>query len=649
MERATTLQEHLEEYLKREGLYGAISEYRRRLLFTLPIAFIWLAGLWILTTYFLLRHRGFSGLIMAIIGPAILLASTLLILAVFFVVRQFRSGRKLADADAGVVGGVFLFGFPVLMAAVLGLYLRSWIVTVWYVVLSAIGLASILLLQQQAYRVHLLIELARSMFRVLWRSVTLLVVLVPLLLVVVLLSVFSQELWEALASLSLSRLAGSAFLLTLPAFLFVLASLEQEAMAIVGKFPDDEERIVENAKSTPFIKNKLDSGLISEEEWARLGSELRWRDKTKLAENLLPMLQNRVKRWLALLLGLTSVALITTFFAYFYILFSVLLKPSLIAAWVNMQLETLVISLSFFGYSWEVGLPTTAFPIAKVSLMLAIFVAVMSSVYALTDDSFKMRFTEWLNQKAASWLAVSSIYQSVTSPNYQIWEYVVSDKRKGIANVSIIVPRGLSEEEVEEACEHMESRLQEYGNFVLITAFEQNVERPVYRYGMPGNRWRLLHNKNKGIRIFERIPLNADELRYQHFLGMDCLQKEVEIPDDWFGNTPQGIAVAKAVWEADAGHEWALHPYAFEGTVLSLEIHLTKRMAKSDQYRQYIRKLLTLTRQKIPDAKNIWIYLYFRDTIDTLAHLNWSEQLSYVEYKDKVNDESRIEKLDDWG
>lgn len=305
--------------------------------------------------------------------------------------------------------------------------------------------------------------------------------------------------------------------------------------------------------------------------------------------------------------------------------------------------------LSCLGYSWEIGLRTTVVPIAKVSLLLAIFVVMMSSVYALTDDSFKKMFTEWLNQKAASWLAIGSIYQGAASPNYQIWEYVVRDKQKGIANVSIIVPQGLSEEEVEKACEHVESRLQEYRHLVLITAFEQNLERPIYRRGMPGNRWQLLHNKTKGIRIFEPISLILDELRYQYFLGMDSLQEEVEIPDGWFGNTPQGIAVAKAVWEADVGHEWVLHPYVFEtDTVLSLEIHLTKRMAKSGQYRQYMRELLTLTRQKVPDAQNIWIDLCFRDTIDTLARLNLSKQLSYVEYKDEIDGKSRIEKPDDW-
>lgn len=273
----------------------------------------------------------------------------------------------------------------------------------------------------------------------------------------------------------------------------------------------------------------------------------------------------------------------------------------------------------------------------------------MSTVYSLTDASYKVMFTEWLSQKAASWLAVSSIYQSVVSPNYQIWEYVVRDKQKGIANVSIIVPQGLSEEEVEKACEHMESRLQGYRNLVLITAFEQNRERPVYSWGMPGNRWQLLHNKTRRIRTFEPNPLILDELRYQHFLGMDSLQERMEIPDDWFGNTLHGIVLGRAVWDADVEHELVLHPYVFEsGAILSLETHLMKRLAKSGQYRQYIRELLTLTRQKIPDAHSIWIELYFRDTINTLARLNWSKQLSYVEYRDEIDARSRIEKPDDW-
>jgi len=648
VERSPTLQEYLEKYLKREGLYNVISEYRRSSLFTLPIAFIWLAGLWILAIYFLLRYRGFGGLMMAIFGPVVLLAGTLLMLVIFFAVRQFRLGKKLAYTEAGMIGTVLILGFPVLMAIVLGFYLSSLSVTVWYIVLSVAGMMFVLFLQRQTYKIHLLIELVRLTLKVLWRSVTLLPVLAPLLLVVVLLSVFSQELWEFLGSLSLARFIVSVFLIAFPAFLYVLASFKQEAMQIVGELPE-EERIVENAQNTIFIKNKLDSGLISEEEWARLRSELEWRDKSRLAENLMPILQNRVRLWLALLLGLTNIALITSFFVYFCILLGVLVKHSLIAAWVDMQLGTLKVPLSCFGYSLEVSLPTTVVPIVKVSLLLAIFVAVMFSVYAFTEDSFKRAFTERLKQKAASWLAVSSVYQGITSPNYQIWEYVVRDKQKGIANVSIVVPQGLHKEVVEKACEHMESRLQEYRNLVLVTAFEQNIKKPIYRRGMPGNRWRLLHNKTKDIRIFETISLILDELRYQHFLGMDSLQEEEKIPDGWFGNTPQGRILAKAVWETDVDHEWVLHPYTFEcDNFLSLEVHLMKKMARSDQYRQYIRELLTIARKSTSPPLTIDIDLYFRDTVDSLAMVFWSTDLPYVEYRDETGAETSTDSRQKW-
>lgn len=140
-----------------------------------------------------------------------------------------------------------------------------------------------------------------------------------------------------------------------------------------------------------------------------------------------------------------------------------------------------------------------------------------------------------------------------------------------------------------------------------------------------------------------------DELRYQHFLGRDSLDEGVEIPAEWFGNTPGAKALGKAIWEADADHEWVLHPYVFESdTILSLEICLTKRKAESGQYREYVRELLTLARQMAPDAQNVWIEVCFRDTLDTLARLNWSSQLPYVEYKDEVNGQNKFEKPDAW-
>jgi len=648
-----TLQDYFEDYLKSEGLSNVIPEYRRPSLFSLPsssIVLVWLAGLWLLEIYIVLQRRGLGGLLIAILGPAVLFLGALLVISVAFASRQLRGDKAFGSKDPRLVGGIMLFGFPLLVAVLVGFYLMSWEAAGRYVGFAILVIVFLVILQAQAYRTHLLIELARSAFRVLGQSITLLFVLVPLLLVIVGLSIFSQGLWQAVGNLTVLQFVGSTFLITLPAILLMLVSLKKMTMEIVGSFPG-LEKIIENVENIPFLKSKIEKGLVSNEEWMKVRDELSWRDKSKLAEGLLPALQARAKRWLAMLLGLTSFILVIVFFLYFCALFNMLLPPSLVATWVGIQVKAISVQLPLFGHRWEMPLLSTVIPIAKGSLFLSVFLSVLSIVYTFTDAPSQERATEWLRTKVASWLAASSVYQSIMSPNYQIWEYVVHDKRRGVANVFIVVPKGISEEEAKKACEHMESCLDEFRSFVMITAYEQNVERPIYRYDIPGNRWRLLHNKNTKVRTFDAFPLSLDELRYQHFLGRDCSWDEAKIPDDWFGNTSQGVAVAKSIWKADTGHDLVLHPYVhvLGEQNLSIDVNFAKRMTNSDQYRQYIRKLLVLISEKIPNVKSIWIGLCFRDTVEVLAHLAWNEQLpDQVVYSDEVIGKTRFEAAKAW-
>ena len=261
----------------------------------------------------------------------------------------------------------------------------------------------------------------------------------------------------------------------------------------------------------------------------------------------------------------------------------------------------------------------------------------MAIVYAITDETVKDVFTEWLRDKSASWLAVSALYLCAISPHYEVWEDRVRDKKHGIVNVSIVVPRGISDEAVEAACEHVAASLSEYQHLIIVTAYEEKPENPIYKPGMPGNRWRLTHNKVNNIRSFEPIPLELDELRYQHMLGLSSVANGENIPDDWFGNTPAGIGLSKFIWENDTDHEWILHPYIFQSDAfVNIEIGLTKRKMESEHYRKYIRGVLLQARRMIAGANSIWINLVFRDTIDSLASLIWNEDISYVEYEDEI-------------
>jgi hypothetical protein len=324
-----------------------------------------------------------------------------------------------------------------------------------------------------------------------------------------------------------------------------------------------------------------------------------------------------------------AVTLTIGFFVYFFVLFTILLSPNRIADWTHTQFSTIQVT-------------------AKVSLLLACFVSVFASISGLSDDKIRAIITGWLTKKSTSWLATSALYTCGVSPNYYVWEYIARNKPGGIANVLIVVRRGLSPKQIEQACEHMESRLASYENFVRVTAFEQN-DKSTYRLDLPDNRWQLSHNKTKNMRSFEAITIEDDELRYQHLLGRDALRDQTPIPDEWFGNTPDTVGFSKGLWDADVDHEWILHPYISKhGEPLSIEIHLAKRKTKSQQYHEYVREIFRLTRQSFPDVELVMMDLYYRDTTDNLVRVLWNSQLSFVDYKDETMKETRYERQKDW-
>ena len=289
----------LEQYLKDEGLYSVILEHRRRSLFRLPVAAIWFIFTWGLSCLMVVNSRGSQGLIVAILIPSILFIVIIALFVVFYIIRQFRTGQKLSSQNAGPIGLFLIFVLPLLTAIALGIYLSTWLGAIVYIGIYVSGLIIVLFMQMQVYRIHLLIESMRSVFRALRRSLALLLVLIPLLLIVVVLSVFSQELWQALATLSATRLIGSMACLIAPALVLVAASLDRETKAVVGIFPD-KQQIIERAENTGFVKDKLDKGLISQEEWDKLQKQLEWRSMDWLIGNLIQPVLTKTKRWLVL-------------------------------------------------------------------------------------------------------------------------------------------------------------------------------------------------------------------------------------------------------------------------------------------------------------------------------------------------------------
>jgi len=466
--------------------------------------------------------------------------------------------------------------------------------------------------------------------------------------VVVLFSVFSRDLWEVLAELHPFQYITSILWLAIPTILFIVNSIRRESLSILGVFPDND-RLIAQAEATKFISDKLNRGLISEEEWKNLQQDVIWRSQLKMSEKLLPIIQNKVKKWLGFLLISITITLTIAFFVYFFILFSIFLSPHQIADWTKTQVNFLPFSTIILGENLSFTVPSTLAITAKVSFLLACIVAMFASISSSNDQTIKTIITNSLIQKSDAWLAISVLYRSAISPNYYEWNYIVRDKNKGIANVIIVVRQGLSFEKIRLACEHMESRLKQYKTFVEVTAFEQNDKKNAYRLDSSDNRWRLLNSKVKNNRKFDAITFEDEPIHYNHFLGRDALQNQEPISDEWFGNTPDTIQFSKNLWSTDTEHEWIIHPYVSQqDDVLNLEIYLSKRMVKSQQYREYVREIFRLVKQTFPSAGMVIINLYYRDTADSLARFHWYNKSNLIDYKDELLKKSRYEQPKNW-
>lgn len=641
------IQSILETVLKREGLHGVIPHYRRSQVFPAPIASVWLGGLWLSASY-LYYYLGKKSLLVSFFTPVILFIIFFLLVAIYYAVRSYRHKKDLSSNDAASLGGIFMFGTPILITLHLGLALRSWLAPLYFLAVYIGIIVLALLLNKQGYRIFSILDLFVSVVKAFGQSLRYLLVILPLLLIIILLSVFSSDLWKIIGLAPLPRLLSTFALILFPALILYVSSLSSQTKTLLSNVSKREHILVE-AEKLPSLKKHLDEGLISVEEWQELFKQLNWRHYEKLTNDIWLVVYSKTRRWLALLIGLTSLVLLLSFFLYFYIFFSIAIDPQTISDWTGLQSTPPVWVLNISGRFGALSVSAISVAIAKVSLILATFAAAMSIVYSLTDETVKNLFTNWLIQKSSMWVATCCLYKSVIEPNCQFWEYVVDNKKDGIANISIVVPKGLSEEKTKDVCDIVAKQHEEYRKIVIVTAFEQNTEKPIYKRSAPGRWWQYLHNKAKDIKQFHEVPSYKDEVRYNHFLGRDCFEKGTSIPDEWFGESPNCIKLGKAIWDTDARKEWILHPYVSEnGKNISLDINLSKRKQSSTEYRVFAKKLLGQLIEVFPNANLITIDLYFRDTVDYITNLMLNRELDFVSYRDEISKKLRTESLRDW-
>src|SRR5262245_32839205 len=108
------IQSTLETILKREGLHEIIPHYRRKQLFPAPILYLWSGGLWLTASNFY-YYLGKKGLLLSLFIPVILFLVFFFVVVIYYAVRSIRFKKNLSSSDAASLGGIFIFGTPLLV------------------------------------------------------------------------------------------------------------------------------------------------------------------------------------------------------------------------------------------------------------------------------------------------------------------------------------------------------------------------------------------------------------------------------------------------------------------------------------------------------------------------------------------------------
>lgn len=645
--------DYFESYFKQQGLLKLIPDARRPSVFKIPptrVLIMWFLLIALTSLCLGLVRAESRGIVVGLVLPVAVFILVTFLMNRYIVIHksltQGNGSKERATQQAGVVG---LLMFCILLALGIDLLVFPGSFLSFFVFMVA-SLFALFLVSSQGYRVHLAIEGVRTVFRLLPQTLLLVATLTPILLIVVILSVFSSEVWQAVGSLPWSRVAAAAVLLILPTLLFVALSLPKITKPILDRVFDGVSIPLTDAKAVPFLRDKFNKRLISSEEWQRALDDLAWKDASKLRATVRPVVEGKVGRWLALLLALTSLALLSLFFFYFFAFSYIVVQPSLVATWAQLQAESgklTIITLPVLAS--ELVLLDADAAIAKVSFLLAIIATVTFAVQILSDENHRREITAWLEEKAKAWSLIGVLHQSCIRSGYQVWEYLVRDKVHGILNSTIVVPKGLTDEIVRAACEDMKASLGNHWKHILITAFEQNPGNPDYRRGMPGKRWQMSHNRATNETTFVPIHLELSEIRYEHFLGFDANEAGVEIPDQWFGNNTSSVVLSRSIWESDGQRILFLHPYVNQDNMnVWVDLHMLKRLEKTTDYKELVKRILAEVTKMTAEASNVWIDLYFRDTVDVMVRFVWSKQLNYTDYWDEITRRNRIDSLESW-
>lgn len=632
-----TLISYIEDYFKKEGLLSFIHPTRRKFVFQSPLLMIiWLSGLTIITVF---TTWGFSSPWNTILFNIVSLLSCIGILAFLSTTRN----KNINDLTITVV--LFLI-YPISLLAFVFYKTLAWKYYIFYETILSLVLFIFLFLAVLLEGITQIFTIGWHTFetfiRILGKSLSTIIVVAPLLLVVVILSILSQDIWVILGNNRLDTYWYAIIILTILPTAVSYTQIKGLGLSLMGGLTDNTD-VLSNLRKIDFFTTLINSGLISPNELKTIHNDMLWRDRNKAFNTFNSKVQKSLTTRLIIYIEAITLFLIVIFFIYFLLVFILLLPPDEIAEWTGYHLSYSKYKLVFLA--GVIHLPSTLDITAKVSFSLSIIISMMARISIINDSSFKEKILYWFTDKSRDWIIASEIYNCLIHPNFQFWKYKVDSPN--ILNCHIVVRPNLQEEKIKEACYELINLKNSASNLKIVTAFEKEEGREDYDFGTPGKRWQLLINNKTQTEKFSDISLDSkEEIRYSHNLGFECIETNQQIPDDWFGSDKLSIRISKEIWNLDKDHNLIWHPYVNNiNDLWDITIYFTKRLSKSKYYKDISMKFLKIAVQGLNKYTNITLRIEFRDSMENLVSIDHFNPTNYLSYKDEYMSKTKYSKL----
>lgn len=385
------LRTNIDRYLLDEGLRDLVSEENKPRDFEVKSAITWILFQIVvvsLATYLSDTLFDWAALVSYIL--LILLVSTGIRVLFGLVAKWFDTQIKSIPVPRAIKIYAGLLLLSAIPAAVLGRLTGAITTTIIYVLLYIL-VARFIDGRSMKVPLRAVTQASKAAFQATLKAMNLSLSLLPILLVLVVLSIFSQELWQVMGSMSIGLVTIGALLIFIPAYIAVVWNGMNKISTMVK----------ENSEQSTVEKNRIVLECIKDigVPWNRI-NEVKYQDLMtwELSQK---KVEEKVRRWLMLLFTITSISLISLFSTYFLLLLNVLLPEKVLSIWLkdipsSSGITHTILGVSVYLFDGPVG-------------TVAIFFGFLMGSQALIQTDVTNRLQETLKELSGRWLAASSL------------------------------------------------------------------------------------------------------------------------------------------------------------------------------------------------------------------------------------------------